>query len=81
MAIKNIAISEEAYQRLKALKSGGESFTDVIERITRRSSILELAGVLSRKEGSDLKKRVEEIRDKSSHRIRLESERLAGLAR
>jgi len=30
MATKDIAISDEAYQMLKALKKSGESFTDVI---------------------------------------------------
>lgn len=47
MGTKNIAISDEAYQRLRALKKSGESFTDVIERITQSRGILELAGTLS----------------------------------
>ena len=81
MGTKNIAISEGAYQRLRALKKEGESFTNVIERITRSDSILELAGVLSKREGRDVRKRVQELRDQGSLRVRREVERLAGLAR
>jgi len=69
MGTKNIAISDEAYQMLKALKGPGESFTDVIERITRRSAVLELAGIISRTEATGVEKRVKEIRRQSSQRI------------
>jgi len=34
MGSKNISITEEAYNRLKAHKREGESFTDVIVRLT-----------------------------------------------
>jgi predicted CopG family antitoxin len=69
MGTKNIAISEEAYQMLKALKRSGESFTDVIERMTRKSSVLDLAGVLSKKEVATFEKHVKEIRKRSSRRV------------
>lgn len=69
MGTKNIAISDEAYQMLKALKKSGESFTDVIERMTRRSSILELRGILSKTEVAKVERRVKEIRRQSSRRI------------
>jgi predicted CopG family antitoxin len=69
MGTKNIAISDEAYQMLKALKGPSESFTDVIERITRRSAVLELAGIISRTEATGVEKRVKEIRRQSSQRI------------
>jgi predicted nucleic acid-binding protein/predicted CopG family antitoxin len=69
MGTKNIAISDEAYQMLKALKKSGESFTDVIERVTRRSSVLELSGILSKPEVAKVERRVREIRKRSSQRI------------
>jgi len=69
MGAKNIAISDEAYQMLKALKKSGESFTDVIERVTRKSSILELAGVLSRGEAVAVERRVKKLRKQSSRRL------------
>jgi len=69
MGTKNIAISDEAYQMLRALKKSGESFTDVIERITRRSALLDLAGIMSKTEAVNLENRVREIRRQSSRRI------------
>jgi predicted CopG family antitoxin len=69
MGTKNIAISDEAYQMLKALKKTGESFTDVVERVTRRSAVLELAGILSKREATGVEKRVKDIRKQSSQRI------------
>ena len=69
MGTKNIAISDEAYHMLKALKRSGESFTDVIERMTRKSSVLELAGVLSRGEVATVERHVKELRKRSSRRI------------
>jgi predicted CopG family antitoxin len=61
---------------LKALKGPNESFTDVIWRITRRSAVLELAGILSKTEANGVEKRVKEIRRQSSRRILSEAEGL-----
>jgi predicted CopG family antitoxin len=69
MGTKNIAISDEAYQMLKALKRPSESFTDVIERMTRRSAVLDLAGIISRTEATAVEKRVKETRTRSSRRV------------
>jgi len=69
MGTKNIAISDEAYQLLKELKRPSESFTDVIERITRGSTVLDLAGIVSKTEAGSIEKRVQEIRRQSSQRI------------
>jgi predicted CopG family antitoxin len=68
MGTKHIAISDEAYQMLKALKKSGESFTDVIERMTHKSSVLELAGVMSKKEVATVEKYVTAVRKRSSRR-------------
>lgn len=80
MGTKNIAISDEAYQRLRALKKAGESFTDVIERITRSRGVLELAGKLSKAEGRDVRRRVEELRRESWSRVQKTVERITGHA-
>ncbi len=40
---KMVQLSDEAYLRLKARKRKGESFSDVVLRLTPRSSVLELA--------------------------------------
>ncbi|MDA4114270.1 MAG: antitoxin VapB family protein [Thaumarchaeota archaeon] len=77
MATKNIAISEEAYQRLKALKRPGESFTDVIERMTRSRGVLDLLGLLSKAEAEEAAERIREGREQSSRRLMHTVEKLS----
>ncbi len=69
MGTKNISISEEAYERLSALKKSNESFTEVINRLTEKRSILELAGVLTEREGRELNETLSTLRGRSSERI------------
>ncbi|SRR5207249_2890164 len=66
---RNIYISDEAYTRLAALKRPRESFTDVINRLAGKRSILDLAGVLSSKEEVELRSGTREIRTKSRRRL------------
>jgi len=70
MGTKNISISEEAYKRLAALKGPNESFTEVVNRLTKRRSILELAGVLAEKEGEEVCGEIVELRRSSTRRVR-----------
>lgn len=45
MPVKTVTLSEDAYQALSALKRPGESFSDVVRRITQKGrSLLEFAG-------------------------------------
>ena len=69
MGTKNISISEEAYERLAALKRPNESFTEVVNRLTQKRSILELAGALTEKEGQSLREEVAKLRLTSSKRV------------
>ena len=77
MGTKNIAISDEAYERLKALKRPGESFTELIERMTQSRSVVDLAGLLTKGEGLEVKERVSELRKSSSRRLSETEERLS----
>ena len=77
MATKNIAISEEAYQRLKALKKPGESFTDVIERVTRTRGVLDLVGVISATQAKKVAGKIQESRAESSRRLQRTVEKLS----
>ena len=63
MGTKNISISEEAYQRLASLKKPNESFTQVINRLTQKRSILELAGTLSEQEAEEMMENINILRD------------------
>ena len=62
-------MASAAYQMLKALKRPRESFTDVIEGITRGSAVLELAGIVSNTEAASIERRVRDIKAQSSRRI------------
>ncbi len=73
MATKTISITEEAYERLKAKKENNESFTDVINKITGRRSIMEFAGILSDEDAEKIEEHIKGIRQRSricSARIR-----------
>jgi predicted CopG family antitoxin len=65
MGSKNISISEEAYQRLASLKKPNESFTQVINRLTQKRSILELAGTLSEQEAAEIIEHIYDLRKDS----------------
>jgi predicted CopG family antitoxin len=69
MGTRNIAISDEAYERLKSLKKPGESFTELIERMTRGRSVTDLVGLLTKSEGLEVKRGVSELRKASSRHL------------
>jgi predicted CopG family antitoxin len=62
MGNKTISISDVAYSKLYKLKGKNESFTDVINRLTKRTDILDLAGVLSKSETKVMKSAIAELR-------------------
>tara|TARA_Y100000310_G_C20079477_1_gene533140 strand:- start:207 stop:440 length:234 start_codon:yes stop_codon:yes gene_type:complete len=62
MATKCITVTTKAYDRLLSHKQGKESFSDVITKLTRKSNLMKLAGILSPKQGEELKKLVKESR-------------------
>jgi predicted CopG family antitoxin len=54
MATKTISLAEDAYDRLKALKHEGESFSDVVRRLTAGTDLREFHGVLSNETAAEL---------------------------
>ena len=50
------------------MKEKNESFTDVINRVTGKSSIMEFAGILSEEEGEKLEVYIKERRKASRER-------------
>lgn len=45
MPVKTVTLSPDAYEALAALKRSGESFSDVVRRLTRKNrSLLDFAG-------------------------------------
>lgn len=49
MGTKNISLKESAYEQLASLKRKGESFSDLVERLTKKRTpkYSDLTGVLS----------------------------------
>ena len=62
MGSRNISISDEAYHKLRDIKMKNEYLTDVINRLTNRTSILELKGLLSSSETGSVLNSVGESR-------------------
>ena len=74
MATKTISITEDAYERLAALKNENESFSEVIGRITLKPKLSDFHGVLSKLEKSikELRKEHSKSHEKRVERIRKE---------
>lgn len=62
MATKTISITEEAYERLAHLKKEHESFSIVINRITRKIKLDDFFGVLSKKSSDEIESNIKKIR-------------------
>jgi len=68
MSTKTISLDEEAYERLRAHKREGESFSDVIKRMLNERSWTEVAGILSESEAEELESLVRAGRGRSTER-------------
>lgn len=78
MGTRNISISDEAYAKLAALKGPKDSFTDVINRLAGRKSVLDLAGVLSSREAEELRGKIREMRSQSRARLDATARKIRG---
>lgn len=50
MPVRTLTVTEDAYSRLAREKRAGESFTDVVLRLTSRRSLEDLAAALAPRE-------------------------------
>ncbi len=59
MSTKTVSLDEKAYELLKKKKEKGESFSDVVKKLTKEKSLLEIAGIW---EDEELRKNIEDTR-------------------
>lgn len=74
MGTKTISLADDAYEKLKARKREGESFSDVVRRLTGGVTLSEYHGILDEEAADDLEAVVTERRDRRSetHRRRVD---------
>lgn len=76
MATKTLTITEDAYERLAAIKDENESFSEVIVRYFPKHSLMEIAGILSHEEADCLRRNIAESRTRSRERMQKIANRL-----
>lgn len=74
MAVKTITITEKAYETLKARKEGSESFSEAINRIAGKRSLMDFAGILTHEEADELERNIKEGRKRrnAAHQRRMQ---------
>lgn len=68
MPTRTVSLDEEAYEQLRAHKREGESFSDVVKRLTGERSWSEVAGILTDEEADALEAAIEAGRRRSRDR-------------
>jgi predicted CopG family antitoxin len=74
MGTKTISLADDAYDRLRAEKREGESFSDVVRRLTSDIDLRDYYGALSEDTANELEEIVAERRTERdrTHRRRVE---------
>jgi len=74
MGTKTISLADDAYEKLKARKREGESFSDVVRRLAGGVTLAEYHGVLDGGTADELEAIVERRREErdGTHRERVE---------
>lgn len=68
MSTKTISLSEEAYERLKAMKKEKESFTDLIKRLCSGAKLRDFYGILEEESAEEIEKAIRERREEHRER-------------
>ncbi len=68
MSARTLSLSEEVYARLDAERKEGESFDDVITRLTEKKSLMNIVGFLKEKDAEEMRHVIGEMRERSRAR-------------
>jgi predicted CopG family antitoxin len=68
MGMRTIAVSDEVYERLRALKRPDESYSKLLDRLAGRPSLMDLVGVMGPEQVETIRRSVEEGRARSRAR-------------
>lgn len=77
MGTKTVSLADDAYERLRAEKRDGESFSDVVRRLTGRVELASVHGALSEETADGLEGELDRARDQRNDRRDRRVEELA----
>jgi len=79
MTIKSLTVTEEAYDALKRLKHGDESFSEVIVRVAhnRIGAAAKFCGILSRTDAAKLRANIKKCRVELEREFAQRAEKLS----
>ena len=72
--VKTLTVTEEAYERLASRKEPGESFSNVIIKITGKTSLMDILGILSDSEANKMEKDIASLRKGMNQRLQKTAE-------
>ena len=76
MSTKTISITKSAYDKLKILKKERESFSDVINRVTKKRDLADFHGIWSESTASKIEKAILDSREQNRKLSKARQERL-----
>ncbi len=68
MGVRTIAVTDDVYERLRAIKRPDESFSELLKRLVGRPSLFELADAISPEQAAVIERTFEEGRARSRAR-------------
>lgn len=76
MSTKTVNLTEDAYGRLASLKREGESFSDVVNRLTAKHALLDLIGVLRKGDAKAFRQGREDVNSRARDSLERSAQRL-----
>lgn len=75
MGTRSVRLDEDTYAYIEAHKRDDETFSEAVDRLTRRPSITDLAGLLDSEDVSTMREAVDEADERDTAEVRELKER------